>query len=161
MWMRSLFGFMIAIGLMLILLNTARLQYALDQREWPATSGRILKSEIVHPQEASPLVEFEYTVNGVRYTVTTDLHFPAFGGRTSRLDAAMQVIAQYAPGQQVTVHYNPQNPAEAVLKAGPTWDIFGQIGLGLTLLLPGAFFLGAGLVPVRYHFTHSGNNRGN
>jgi hypothetical protein len=68
------------------------------------------------------------------------MNFPGFGGRTNRIDAANKLVSQFAAGEKITVYYDPTDPSHSLLKSGPTWDIFGQLGLGITLLFLGVFF---------------------
>ena len=157
-WLRLLLALLLVAGGVLLITNIGRLQITLAQKKWPAVSGTILESKISDLRQAWPTIVYTYTVNGQEFTRSTHLHFPAFGGRTNRLDAATKVIAAYAPGEQVRVYYNPQNPSESLLKPGPTWDIFGQIGLALTFLGTSAFFLAASLAPPNHDKLFSGNN---
>ena len=103
--------------------------------KWPTVSGRVTRSEVTDRRSAWPVIEYEYEVAGQHYSGTSNLNFPGFGGRTNRQDAAEKVVSQFAAGDSIIVHYNPQKPNISILKTGPTWDIFGQLGLGITLLI--------------------------
>lgn len=71
---------------------------------------------------------------------------PAGYGNRQR---AQSIADRYAPGTQVTVYYNPQNPDDAVLErsAGTSSKILLWVGLLMILLvciitLPTLFLLG-------------------
>jgi flagellar basal body-associated protein FliL len=93
-------------------------------QSWPTTSGRVLGAGVEprrsHSSEGGystsyyPVVLYEYSVMGRtfqsnRLTVGGEVGygFPAW---------AQRVVAGYTPGAMVTVYYNPENPAEAVLQ---------------------------------------------
>lgn len=141
LWATWLFALLVLLGSFLIFVQFTRLEKANAQKSWPQTNGIIVRSEVAQNRGAWPVITYEYTINGKPFTGSSSLKFPGFGGRTSRLDAAKKTIAKYPPGQKVPVYYNPQNPALSMLRPGPTWDIFGQLGLGMTLLATGMFFL--------------------
>jgi hypothetical protein len=95
---------------------------------WPATQGQIIAARISESTSTdsdgdrstsySPALEYTYNVAGQEYKGDKI----AFGftqgyGRYAKAQAA---LARYPLGAQVTLYYNPANPADAVLerKAG-------------------------------------------
>ena len=94
---------------------------------WPATQGTIVLStvkvsttrhedddEIWEEISYFPKVQYEYSVMGKTYTGGR-IAFGASKGFSSRA-AAEKVLERYPVGETVTVYYNPNNPADAVLE---------------------------------------------
>ena len=88
-------------------------------QSWPTTTGTVLKSYVNvstdanHSTSHDPKIIYEFTVNGQlyrgdRYRVGI---YVARGGYL----AAQEIVDRYPEGSQVTVYYNPQNPAECTL----------------------------------------------
>jgi len=95
---------------------------------WPATQGQIIASRISESTSTdsdsdrstsySPAVEYTYNVAGQEYKGNKiTFGFTQGYGRYAKAQAA---LARYPLGAQVTVYYDPANPADAVLerKAG-------------------------------------------
>lgn len=125
--------------------------------QWPSTSGKIVTSEvatgavkngrvlIVSPHAKT---DYSYTVNGKSYRgeqrrVVPMLHFDTEG-------TPEQVVAKYPVGKSVTVYYDPNNPADALLARVPEPSAQSLID-ALTLIAPvvaGIGLLIAGLAGV-------------
>ena len=103
---------------------------AARQRSWPTVSARIEKSGVHEFQELERRdngpdrwrtayraeIVYGYDIAGVHYTGDT-----AAGG--TRVSSNLETIARkraekYPVGTAVDVHYNPENPAESVIKPG-------------------------------------------
>jgi hypothetical protein len=90
-----------------------------DSQTWAATAGKVIKSrvEVTGGEVASvdPRVIYEYEVRGRKYQndqIKAGDKYWASG--TSQ--EAYQTIDRYPVGMDVTVYYNPDNPAEASLE---------------------------------------------
>jgi hypothetical protein len=89
---------------------------------WPSTPGRVVA--------AGPL--YEYEVEGMRY-------------RSSRVRIAepltglLAAVPDLAPGQQVSVAYDPREPEHAVLEPGTPRASLGFVALGLVLAVLGGW----------------------
>ncbi len=95
---------------------------------WPATQGKIVLSTVkasttrhstdsgmwVERTSYFPKVQYEYSVMGKTYTGGR-IAFGASKGFSSRAGAE-KVLERYPVGATVTVYYNPDNPADAVLE---------------------------------------------
>jgi hypothetical protein len=118
-------GFFALAGVMLLaLLRAARRQAAAASR-WPVTTGRIVTSTVEHYRSRvggarsgtvttfyEPVVEYSYRVDGREYHSTR----LSFGGRVAGSEELAQAkAAQYPAGTEVVVHYDPDNPTNAVL----------------------------------------------
>jgi hypothetical protein len=106
---------------------------------WPVSAGRITQSRIVAHQhrtqatDYSDWIEYEYVVRGQAY-------------RGRRVDLAVRdmndlsviqaLVNSYQPGQEVQVHYDPDNPAEALLVAGPARGTSGPRLLAAKICAP-------------------------
>jgi hypothetical protein len=86
-------------------------------RDWQPASGRILSSTVVRRRSSRggstsyPAIVYEYNVGGMNYQgqkITPGLRW---GGSGSG-----KVVARYPAGSAVTVYYDPNNPADAVLE---------------------------------------------
>ncbi len=86
---------------------------------WRATNGRVLKSRVEvsggNYASVSPYVLYEYEVHGQTYQNTQikvgDRLFSIRGSRD-----AYDIVERYPIGADVTVFYDPANPAEAALE---------------------------------------------
>jgi len=119
-------------------------------QRWISTSGRIKTSEVIefvdNTEESSgftyvPNIQFTYQVGGQEYIGEC----VTIGGLGSFLSAtsAGAHTTRYPVGKQVTVYYNPLNPAEAALelkiKSGNMYLVIGMLLLAGTACM--AFLL--------------------
>jgi uncharacterized protein DUF3592 len=85
---------------------------------WPETQGRVMSSRVVW---AHVEVKYEYSISSGRYTGKYKMNLPPGPpdrrGRTgTRMMAeARQDIADFPPGANVVIRYNPQQPQKSVL----------------------------------------------
>ena len=133
---------LIVAGAFLVIFNSEKMEKVLALKKWPVTTGVIVSSKVVGERAFRPDIKYHYAVNGKSYSDTTYLHVPGFGGRSNRLDAAEKIVQSLPPGTSVTVHYNPVNPQQSVLKASPWYSIYLQLAFGATLFACGVFLLG-------------------
>lgn len=153
MQMNSLFwfgvGFLVLFGgtgLLLILIGLINADKADVTHEWPVVQGVVTQSSMrahrshhrrrhggVHTHYSyEPIVEYDYTVNGVPCTSARI----GYGAYRFTQEKCQEFLLQYPTGALVQVHYDPQQPQAAVLEPGA----HGQIGLyivGGILLLAG------------------------
>ena len=86
-------------------------------RNWPTVEGVVLESRIM-PESGGKYadydchVEYEYSVDGVRY-VSSRVGI-SLKARRSGYDA-QEALRPYRKGFSTTAHYNPKNPAEAIV----------------------------------------------
>ena len=104
--------------------------------KWSYVTGRIISSEVRTNTEQlnddthrvrytySPLVQYEYVVNGQPYTAMR-IHY----GVTPQLERARaeQLARKYVPGMPLKVYYNPEKPEEAVLEQKSVSSVAGLI----------------------------------
>jgi hypothetical protein len=90
---------------------------------WASTNGKVLRSQLqTSNDETHADIEYEYRVIGTRYTSTRI----AAGMLLNPQDA----VSTYAVGATVTVFYNPDNPADAILERGSNVLALALIGAG-------------------------------
>ncbi|HMA37617.1 MAG TPA: DUF3592 domain-containing protein [Chloroflexia bacterium] len=109
------------------------LSRAMSSTGWPTTPGRVFAASVEQSRQDatrySTNLGYSYEVAGTAYSGNTVF----FGDAdTSRAGVAAQV-ARYPVGGTVPVHYNPQNPLEAVLEPGFSWQRFPTLIWGLPL----------------------------
>jgi len=112
---------------------------------WPVVDGIIRTAEMKSRSSGeggttwSPKITYDYNAAGLEFTGET-IAFGMMSGSSSFDDSRI-----YPVGKKVLVHYNPSDPAQAVLEPG----IHG--GTWCFLALGTAFILVAGLVLKSYH----------
>lgn len=126
------------IGVFLVLYAVRSRKKAAASQAWPTAQGWITQSQV--KQSAStddegrtryayyPTVVYEYVVADQTYS-GKQISFGGVKG-SSAPDKAQAALAPYPPGGQVSVIYNPENPAEAVLQRGAgaaNWALGGGI----------------------------------
>lgn len=104
-------------------------------RRWPHTEGRITESHIAGAgfdlvNTYAPAVQYTYVVDGIAFTGNR-VHFAGMGSLTE----AAATTEAYAPGQAVTVYYDPEDPSQAVLEHDPPLFPYFAIPAGLGAVL--------------------------
>ncbi len=98
---------------------------------WPATQGKVLFASVREVRGDSttykPDILYEYHAHGLHHSAKV-WRFGAFSNSSKSKTEA--IIAEYPYGRDITVFFNPQNPADAVLVPGEvTWVARFVIGL--------------------------------
>ena len=130
------------IGMGLLLFGRSARRKALASQSWPAVAGTVTESEVKITEHNpgngmdaeqtthyKPVVKYQYSVEGMEFTGSRI----AFGAMNSAHSAANAVVARYPAGASVTVRYDPEKPAEAVLVT--------KTGGGAMLMVLGVMFL--------------------
>ncbi len=149
-WLPLIVGFVFAvIGVVFLVVALKNRKKAQESLAWPTTSGVVQSTDMqVHRHydldnrrtsyTYEPVVEYTYSLMGQGYSSKKI----AFGATGFNQRKAQEILARYPQGATVTVHYNPQNPGEAVLettaKGGVAFIIaavaFIVIGLAILVL---------------------------
>lgn len=130
------------IGAILVAYASVALAKAAAAAKWPTTQGLILKAsvqteELMRERRETlnffrPDVLYTYSVNGQEFTSDT----LRVGLRSqARSDEARQMAAEYPPGKVVVVHYNPSNPADALLEPAVNSQTMAIVGSGVALIV--------------------------
>lgn len=113
---------------------------AAKAKDWSSTTGTILMSMLEARRGSKghmvnyPVVLYQYRVGGTDYQSRKISPGMEWGG-----SGAPAVVERYPTGSSVTVYYNPQNPAEALLeRKAPS----AMIWLWVTLILINLFLCG-------------------
>ncbi len=140
-------------GVMVLFILWASRRQAAEASGWPQIAGRIVSSTVEHYRQRvggartgnlvtfyEAVVEYSYTVNGHDYH-STRLSFGAKSAGSQAL--AEEKAARYPAGSQVMVHYDPLNPANAVLDLkvaqSVTSLVVALVFFGLAVFFSGVF----------------------
>lgn len=144
--MAYIFGLIfVVVGLVLLLVSISQRKKAKAAEAWPTVPGVVLSSGLQenHHYDSSdhrteinyePVVQYQYSLMGQNYTGT---HI-SFGNMSYDYRTASKKIAPYPQGTPVTVHYDPNNPTNAVLET--------KAAGGVMLLIMGILFMVIGIV---------------
>jgi hypothetical protein len=133
--------------------------YFIQRRErkasasWPTTQGQIISSRIVEEEERRrdddgderistiyrPDVRFAYRVDATNYATDTWKPGGTMGSGSPKY--AEKVVARYAAGQSVAVHYDPAHPDVAVLEPANRDGAALPLVFGFAFGLAGALFM--------------------
>lgn len=126
-------------AIFLVIIFSAR-QSAAKAQSWAATTGRVILSTLEARRSSKggtvhyPVVQYQYRVNATDYESRKIMPGMEWGGSGARA-----VVAKYPAGSTVTVYYNPENPAEALLERDvPKYTIW----LWVALILSNLFMCG-------------------
>jgi hypothetical protein len=120
--------------------------YAVLSRRWPHATGTVIVSDLQRSRDSEgeysyrPEVSYQYSVKGEEFIATRT----RYGDRLalSWPAPAAKMVRRYPVGAVVSVHYDPDEPAEAVLEPGVN-------GLILTGAALGGLFTFLGIVALR------------
>lgn len=103
------------VGLAFVALALWLRSRAHESQFWPAVDGVVLESRVddKHLEFMKPILRYRYSVSGRQYVGQR----VAFSGHGVSRAAIAALIAPYAVGAQVQVHYDPAQPSRAVLNA--------------------------------------------
>ncbi|MDB6057641.1 MAG: hypothetical protein JWO95_1485 [Verrucomicrobiales bacterium] len=102
---------------------------------WPVVDGIVRTAEMKSRSSGeggttySPKISYEYNAGESEFTGET-IAFGMMSGSSSFDDSR-----QYPVGKKVLVHYNPSNPAQAVLEPGIHGGTWSFLGLGTAFIL--------------------------
>jgi hypothetical protein len=111
------------LGLIFLIIALVSRKKAQTSQSWPTTPGTVLSSSIEEHTEFDsenqsnsinfqPVVQYRYKVMGQEYIGSKI----AFGANRFDHARAQSISSRYVPNAAVTVHYNPQNPQDAILE---------------------------------------------
>ena len=134
-------GIFAAIGIGLIVFGLRERKKAKATETWPTTSGTILSARLDQQTRTerdqgrtytrtsyAPIIEYTYTAGGQTHQGSR-----IFPGASMSYDhgTAQNIVNRYQPGAAVAVHYDPGDPAQAVLetktKGGNLFLILGGV----------------------------------
>lgn len=124
---RNIIGGLIA-GPILILIGVVVFYFlggtflqAYTSPSWPTVQGQVIHSEVALHRDSdgdrmySPDIAYNYTVNSQQYDSS---QVGMLDGSTSIRGTVQDTVKRYPSGTTVTVYYDPEDPANAVLEPG-------------------------------------------
>jgi hypothetical protein len=116
------------------------LRKARESVNWPTAPGKVLSSEVVDAGEDNmqfdAAITYAYRVEGE----TRRNDQVALGQwATSDVKPVRRLVREFPEGASITVYYNPDDPAEAVLKTGPTFQSWMIPVMGVVFFFFGGF----------------------
>ena len=136
-------SFFIVAGLVAVGVGVWLLAKSLRAEHWPVTGGTIQSAEMKshsgngHGTAYSAEVTYSYQVAGTTYTGGK----VAIGQMSASADYARGILNRYPVGKQVSVHYSPGDPSDAVLETGLHGGLWICLGVGTAFALFGLMFL--------------------
>lgn len=115
------------------------LRFGMASRGWPSTTGQVVErgvdpgAEAIRADSSLRLV-YRYTVRGADYDSLRIDYIGRYGGDSTKVGSG---LLHYTLGQPVSVYYDPQDPARAVLEPGITRANWIRLVLGTALLAIG------------------------
>lgn len=117
------------LGAFLLLFGLVWLRDGLRERRWPTVVGTVVASAVesfrtlsagsggtkTHVTMYRASILYSYEVDGRRYSSRQVRREELAGGE----DLVRSTVAKFPAGSSVPVHYNPSNPADAVLETSP------------------------------------------
>jgi hypothetical protein len=133
----------VVIGLVLLFIYFLNLAKVRASQAWPTAQGTVLQSWVRKSSSTDddggtsysyhPEIHYQYQVMGKEYQGNKIAFGPKVGGNRSRAEKMME---KYPTGANVSVYYQPDNPANAVLERS-----ISKISLvmGVVFILAGVF----------------------
>ena len=122
----------VATGVVLIVGGVYFRMLSLRSRSWPVVPGVITESRITYSgtgtkrTSSGSHIAYQYAVNGKFYKGSVVSYAPDI------LESATGTVSRYSQGAEVQVHYDPRDPATAVLDPGtgltPLFALLGGAG---------------------------------
>ena len=110
---------------------------------WPATTGTITASSVAeddHGDETTYLALVLYTYSVDAKDFRNDEIYAGYGGSSNKA-TALAMANKYAVGNSVSVLYNPDSPANAVLESGIGISTYIMILFSLPIVFIGGALL--------------------
>ncbi len=131
----------LGLGFLTFYVGTSKALQGIKAKSWPTAKGRIIISKVdeIRTQRKMRVarlclkVDYLYMVDNVIYEGhRMNVGWPCFWSE----DSVKEKLKKYPPNKEVTVYYNPSNPAQSILEPGLDWSIFflwgiSSINLGL------------------------------
>jgi hypothetical protein len=104
-----------AIGVVLYVVQFRQGLRADASKKWPTASATVLASALEQSPDSKrrhrAAIAYRYRVGGKDYESSRVF----WGGNEGRRNHMASVVETYPAGAKITVHYDPRNPAEAVI----------------------------------------------
>lgn len=114
--------------------------------EWPTTEGTVLDARVVREgskgeSKFRAVVRYSYAVSGQQY----ESERVSLASSKTKQSRDEKTVSEYPSGSAVTVHYDPEQPGDALLVIGPSHETVPLAAVGGVLLLMSGFLFTRGL----------------
>jgi len=128
-----LVGVLLVFGLILGGFGLYRYGIGKKSQTWPEVTGKITYSRAESRrsndrQQYMPSVKYTYTVEGKSFTGT---RITASDAYQKSLTGATDILEEYPVGGEVSVHYDPGDPAVSVLEVGMPGNVYVLLAAGI------------------------------
>lgn len=140
-------GLILTVGgaIAVIAFGPGRVMEAYGSESWPSTSGQVVRTELRTSRGRRSGTTYYVDVfhayqvggkdyQGDRYSVNGDASF-------STKSRAVDFASSLPAGSEVSVHYDPDDPARSVLRPGGAGKAWLNLGFGFLVLGIGVFLL--------------------
>ncbi|MBN1517904.1 DUF3592 domain-containing protein [Candidatus Sumerlaeota bacterium] len=138
-------------GGLIIFVGLPTVHKAKASLEWPTTDGVVTSSEVVtsHDEDGTTYganIIYRYTIDGQELIGDTVWYGGNFKSSSKKL--ALKTVGKYPKDKQVTVHYDPDRPNEAVLEPGAFKSTYFMLIFGGVFLVVGLLMLAGSLFKI-------------
>jgi len=136
-----------AVGVLVAVIGLSTLAEANASASWPTIKGAVVSSDVEKKtstrsrkkkRESSTsyraVVRYEYTVGDKQHTSGRI----SFGGTSTSMGAAKELVGRYPKGAEVDVYYDPDDPEQAVLESGKQASSYIPLGVGVLFTIVGS-----------------------
>lgn len=129
--------FIVLIGVTINVYSSTGLNRYIESKAWVEIDGEIISSEILGERSFYPEIIYVYYYDNIKYTDTTNLNIPGFGGKRKRYEVAREHISLYNVGDTIKIYIDRKHPENSSLTHSVKWSVFGQFSFGCLLLFIG------------------------
>ena len=149
MEMGTVFGLVfVGIGLFMLIRGFIQFRTMKASQGWPTVAGQVVHASVdvsvstdsdgMRSRRYTPHVVYSYAVLGQQYT-NDKVAIGSKWNYASQARAASKL--RYQSGDQVTVCYNPEDPAQSVLEPGAMGGVWGTLLIGIVFIIIGGFVI--------------------
>ncbi|HEY4234439.1 MAG TPA: DUF3592 domain-containing protein [Lacipirellulaceae bacterium] len=128
----------LALGVWILKNSLHKVELVGQSETWPTVDGFVIRSGVTHDDKSPrPDVEYRYEVAGRQFE-SHQIGFDVFflpGGR-GKLES---IVNRYPMGSKVAVHYQPDDPAVAILEPGDYSKFYMPVFFGILFVFNAAF----------------------
>lgn len=124
--------FIAGIGLIYTAASTYS-QYRTMQH-WITVKAEIIDAHVTGERAKMPEITYQYKIEGKIFTGKSNLTAPAFGNKRFRDQTARNILKEYKKGQEIEIHYNPENFAQSKVIVNIPWNMYMKYSLGILFL---------------------------
>ena len=133
-WLTLFFTALVIAGVWLIVDQESQIIQGFHRRSWPMVRAEIINTRVTGERAYNPEITYLFQIDSAVFINKSNLHTPGFGRKRSRKQTSEIIVAGYKVGDYISVHYNPENPSESCLRAGPYWSEYMQLSTGILIL---------------------------